>query len=224
MKFISEINNSITQRIDSLKYTDNVRNWNVSNKITINWKGILPDPPKNTSEETKRELEYLQKLTNTLNREDKNLVKLVDIEPLDLYKPIFRKIGKPIPEKDFQKIWSISEPIIMNLKHKFNRPRPKQLGDVLGYDIKVIESKTHKTPAYPSGHTAYAALATYLFSDMYPRYSSDFFQMIGLAGHARCLQGVHYPSDNEASMVISAAIWQDIRYKLFPNLQPYRSR
>jgi len=48
--------------------------------------------------------------------------------------------------------------------------------------------------------------------------------MINLAGFARCLQGVHYPSDNEASMVISGAIWQDVRYKLFPNLQHYRSR
>ena len=131
---------------------------------------------------------------------------------------------KPIPKEDFEKIWKISEPIVMNLKHKFNRPRPKQLGDLLDYNINVTESKTHKTPAYPSGHTVYAAMGAYLFSDMYPRHSSEFFKMIGLAGLARCLQGVHYPSDNEASMVISAAIWQDVRYKLFPNLQAYRSR
>jgi len=109
------------------------------------------------------------------------------------------------------------------LKHKFNRPRPKQLGDLLNYKINVTESRTHHTPAYPSGHTVYAALGAYLFSDMYPHKSSEFFKMISLAGLARCLQGVHYPSDNEASMVISGAIWQDVRYKLFPQLEPYRS-
>ena len=49
-----------------------------------------------------------------------------------------------------------------------------------------------------------------------------FFRKISDAGLARCLQGVHYPSDNEASMVISSAIWQDLRYKLFPDLEPYR--
>jgi hypothetical protein len=32
---------------------------------------------------------------------------------------------------------------------------------------------------------------------------------------------VHYPSDNEASMVISGAIWEDLRYKLFPNLYSF---
>ncbi len=223
MDIISEFNKSLSSRLDSVVYTDKTRTWKVPKIITIDWEGVLPEPPKNTSEETKKELQYLEKLTSKLGYEEKNLIDLVDKEPLDLYKPIFSKMGKPIPKKDFEKIWKISEPIINNLKHKFNRPRPKQLGDLLNYKINVTESRTHHTPAYPSGHTVYAALGAYLFSDMYPHKSSEFFKMISLAGLARCLQGVHYPSDNEASMVISGAIWQDVRYKLFPQLEPYRS-
>jgi len=224
MDIISEFNKSLSSTIDSVVYTKSIKTWEVSDLITIDWENVLPKPPKNTSEETKKELEYLQSITSNLSYEDRGLVKLVDKEPLDLYKPIFTKMGQPIPKKDFEKIWKIADPIIMNLKHKFNRPRPKQLGDLLDYRINVIETETHHTPAYPSGHTVYAALGAYLFSDMYPQHSSHFFEMIGLAGLARCLQGVHYPSDNEASMVISGAIWQDIRYNLFPNLRPYRSR
>jgi len=223
MDIISEFNKSLSSRLDSVVYTNKTRTWKVNKIITIDWEGVLPEPPKNTSEETKKELQYLEKLTSNLGYEEKNLIDLVDKEPLDLYKPIFSKMGKPIPKKDFEKIWKISEPIVMNLKHKFNRPRPKQLGDLLNYKINVTESRTHNTPAYPSGHTVYAALGAYLFSDMYPHKSSEFFKMISLAGLARCLQGVHYPSDNEASMVISGAIWQDVRYKLFPQLEPYRS-
>jgi len=221
---ISEINKSVSNTLDSIKYTDKPKTWKVSNQITIDWEGVLPEPPSNTSEETKKELAYLQVLTNNLNSQSKNLIHLVDKEPLDLYKPIFSKIGQPIPVKDFKKAYNIIDPIILNLKHKFNRPRPKQLGDVMDFNINVTKTKTHQTPAYPSGHTAYAAIASYLFADMYPQYSSEFFKMINLAGFARCLQGVHYPSDNEASMVIGAAIWQDVRYKLFPNLQLHRSR
>ena len=85
-----------------------------------------------------------------------------------------------------------------------------------------LESDSMKSPAYPSGHTAYAALGAYLLADMYPEQSSEFFGKVGDAGHARCLQGVHYPSDNEAAMVITGAIWQDVRYKMFPELKPYR--
>jgi hypothetical protein len=223
MDIISEINKSITSSIDSIVYKNNLKDKKVSNIITINWEGVLPEPPKNTSEETKNELEYLETLTSNLTVASKNLIHLVDKEPLDLYKPIFKKLGKEMPVKDFKKAYNVVDPIILNLKHKFNRPRPKQLGDVMDFNINVTKTKTHHTPAYPSGHTAYAAIAAYLFSDMYPHYSSEFFQMINIAGFARCLQGVHYPSDNEASMVITGAIWQDIRYKLFPELKPYRS-
>lgn len=220
---ISEINKSVSNTLDSIKYTEKTRTWKVSKQITIDWEGVLPEPPSNTSKETKKELEYLQTLTSNLSIASKNLIYLVDKEPLDLFKPIFKKLNKEMPVKDFKKAYNIIDPIIMNLKHKFNRPRPKQLCDVMDFNINVTETKSHKTPAYPSGHTAYAAIAAYLFADMYPQYSSDFFQMIGVAGLARCLQGVHYPSDNEASMVITGAVWQDIRYKLFPELQPYRS-
>ena len=127
-----------------------------------------------------------------------------------------------MPNSAFDKVWNITRPIIMNLKYQYNRPRPVQIAERLGFKVNVVETKTHQTPAYPSSHTTYAAMAAYLLSDMYPNLSSDFFRRIGEAGLARCLQGVHYPSDNEAAMVISGAIWQDIRYKLFPDLEPYR--
>ena len=52
----------------------------------------------------------------------------------------------------------------------------------------------------------------------YPAHSEHFFNKVSTAGMARMLMGVHYPSDNEASMIITGAVWEDIRYKLFPEL------
>jgi hypothetical protein len=222
MNIISKINKSLAERIDKAVYTDNPQTWKVSKSITIDWKNILPEPPKNNSQETKKELGYLAEITDNLSISDKNLVSLVDNEPLDLYNDILRRHGLKMPRDEFKKVWDISLPIIMNLKHQFNRPRPEQLAKFYGLTINVIETKTHQTPAYPSGHTAYAAMGAYLLSDMYPEHSGEFFSKVGDAGHARCLQGVHYPSDNEASMVITGAIWQDIRYKMFPELKPYK--
>ena len=222
MNIISKINKSLAERIDKVVYTDNPQTWKVSKSITIDWKNILPQPPKNNSQETKKELGYLAEITDNLSISDKNLVSLVDNEPLDLYNDILRRHGLKMPRDEFKKVWDISLPIIMNLKHQFNRPRPEQLAKFYGLTINVIETKTHQTPAYPSGHTAYAAMGAYLLSDMYPEHSGEFFSKVGDAGHARCLQGVHYPSDNEASMVITGAIWQDIRYKMFPELKPYK--
>lgn len=219
---ISALDKAFSENINSVKYTDSKKSWKVSDRITIDWRNVLPDPPANNSKETAKELEYLQAITKNLTISDRNLIELVDKEPLDLYNPILRRHDLKMPKSDFDKMWKLAYPIIMNLKHQYNRPRPEQLAERLGFKVNVVKTKTHHTPAYPSGHTAYAAMGAYLLADMYPELSSDFFRKIGEAGLARCLQGVHYPSDNEASMVISGAIWQDIRYKLFPDLEPYR--
>ena len=219
---IFELDKAFSESIDSLKYTDSKKSWKVSDRITIDWRNVLPDPPANNSRETRKELEYLQAITKNLTISEKNLVHLVDKEPLDIYNPILRSNNLEMPRDEFKKIYRLTYPVVMNLKHQYNRPRPKQLGERLGFKINVIETKTHHTPAYPSGHTVYAAMGAYLLSDKYPELSSEFFRKISDAGLARCLQGVHYPSDNEASMVISSAIWQDLRYKLFPDLEPYR--
>ena len=219
---LSDIEKAFSENINSIKYTDSKKSWKVSDRITIDWENVLPKPPANNSKETRKELEYLQNLTKNLTVQEKALVHLVDGEPLDIYNPILKKHRLEMPKKDFKKIYNLTYPVIMNLKHQYNRPRPKQLGDRLGFKINVIETKTHHTPAYPSGHTVYAAMGAYLLADKYSELSSEFFRKISDAGLARCLQGVHYPSDNEASMVISSAIWQDLRYKLFPDLEPYR--
>ena len=219
---LSDIEKAFSENINSIKYTDSKKSWKVSDRITIDWRNVLPDPPANNSKETAKELEYLQAITKNLTISERNLIELVDKEPLDLYNPILRRHDLKMPKKDFKKIYNLTYPVIMNLKHQYNRPRPKQLGDRLGFKINVIETKTHHTPAYPSGHTVYAAMGAYLLADKYPELSSEFFRKISDVGLARCLQGVHYPSDNEASMVISSAIWQDLRYKLFPDLEPYR--
>lgn len=222
MNIISKINKSLAERIDSIVYTTDEKTFKVSNQLTIDWENVLPEPPKNSSNETKKELKYLADITENLSVSQKNLVYLVDKEPLDLYNDILRRHGLKMPRGIFNKVWRITEPVIMNLKHKFNRPRPEQLAKFYGLNINVTETKTHHTPAYPSGHTAYCAMGAYILSDMYPEHSSEFFGKIGDAGFARCLQGVHYPSDNEAAMVISGAIWQDIRYKIFPEIKPFR--
>ena len=222
MNIISKINKSLAERIDSIVYTTDKKTFKVSNQLTIDWANVLPEPPKNSSKETKKELKYLADITENLSISQKNLVYLVDKEPLDLYNDILRRHDLKMPREIFNKVWRMTEPVIMNLNYKFNRPRPEQLAKFYGLNINVTETKTHQTPAYPSGHTAYCAMGAYILSDVYPEHSSEFFGKIGDAGFARCLQGVHYPSDNEAAMVITGAVWQNIRYKIFPEIKPFR--
>jgi len=215
---ISEINKGVSDYINSIRYGKNsfgTKTWKVSKKITIDYKNVLPAPPDNTSTTTKKEIAYLSKLTKNLTKKQINFVHLVDEDPLNVFLPLLRmyNIPKEPAMKEINSIWNLCVPVIMNLKWIHNRARPHQIAEYLGHNINVIETKTHKTPSYPSGHTALAAIGSYYLSDKHPKLSSEFFAAGSSAGLARELQGVHYPSDSEASMVIAGALWQDIKYQ-----------
>ena len=218
MNYIIGVDKVIKEQLRSIKYTDNPKTWDVSDKITIAWDDILPDPPSNDSDVTKKELVYLSELTRNRSNSQVELIKLVDKEPNDLYHKTLKRLNLEFPQDIFDKSWNILKNIIKNLKHQHNRPRPYQISDKYGIAINLLDSKTAKTPAYPSGHTAYAALGAYILAAKYPAHSEHFFDKVSTAGMARMLMGVHYPSDNEASMIIAGAVWEDIRYKLFPEL------
>ncbi len=220
-RYITGTDKAILDKIKQLRYGNVKKTFKVPEVVTIGWDNVLADPPFNDSDTTKKELIYLSELTKNLGSSEIDLVKMVDKDPNLLYQKILNKHGLEFPDEIFKKSWKIMSPVIKNLKYKFNRARPYQLAPLYNIEIKVIETKSHKTPAYPSGHTAYAALGAYILSAKYPEYSSEFFSQVSSAGMARMLQGVHYPSDNEASMIISGAIWENIRYDLFPELRNF---
>ena len=102
-------------------------------------------------------------------------------------------------------------PLVSTLKYFYNRARPLQLANYYDVNIKLIYTKSHHTPAYPSGHTMYAELAAYIASETYPEYRYDFFKLSKYCGLARILQGVHYPSDNKASLIAVKKLYPLIR-------------
>ena len=219
MNYIIGADTFISEQVKNMKYTDKPRTWKVSKQVTIGWDDVLPDPPQNNSETTKKELVYLSNLTRSRSSSQVDLIKLVDEEPNDLFHQTLKKLNLEFPKEIFDKSWNILKPIILNLKHRHNRPRPYQLSEKYGIEINLFDSKTAQTPAYPSGHTAYAAFAGSMLATLYPQHTSEFYELINLAGRARILQGVHYPSDNDASMVIASVLYEDLKYEIFPDMK-----
>lgn len=222
MDYLEKMQDFVGEKLDSLTYMGiegkKPKSYEVSPLIDINWKEVLSEPPKNTSETTKFELLYLQEITRDLSVSEVSLVKTVDVDPDRLFINVLSESVFNQYNKEFKKLWNIVYDVIMNLKYMYNRPRPYHLAPLMDIDVKVMHTQSHLTPAYPSGHAAYAATGAYLFAALRPDLSSELFSIPGKVGLARCLQGVHYPSDNEASMVIVGAIWENIRYKLYPKL------
>ena len=219
-KYANIMDSYAVNNINNIKYDkqpsdDDFAEMNRKTKlVTIDWRNILPDPPDNTSDITKKELEYLEKITSNLSRKEVDLVMKVDANPANLFLPILQDQGLTFPTKLYDKCLYQLNPIILKLKYKYLRPRPEQLASVYNKKINTITTASHHTPAYPSGHTAQAGMCAALLSWMYPELSSKFYGLVETVGMARMLQGVHYPSDNDGGMLLSAAIWEDIKYKI----------
>jgi membrane-associated phospholipid phosphatase len=118
------------------------------------------------------------------------------------------------PERYINLFYDIVEPILMNCKNYWNRPRPNQLAKLYGTKIDVLVTDTINTASYPSGHTVYSKLVGNILTDMYPELSSQILSIAERTGKARVQQGVHYPSDNGASFVFSNYVYDKLKNRL----------
>ena len=183
--------------------------------LDIDIKSILKQPAKNSSSQTEKELRAISKATKSRTRKEIDLVWSVDQEPLTLFKNFLEtKRDRKFPQATFDEYYNILEQYIYALKYYFNRARPEQISPFYNVEIDIIYTDTHQTPSYPSGHTMYSELAAHILSDLYPEYTEEFFMLSEYCGLARILQGVHYPSDNEASKVAVRILYPKIKERI----------
>jgi hypothetical protein len=221
MRKILELGNSIVESIDNIKFsTDKDFEYWKKNPypivvgLDIEWKNLIPNPPPNRSEQTKSELRQVQLVSTNRTDAEVKLVYEVDKDPGLIFVPFLEDKDLPYPKEEIEAYWSVIYPLVMNVKWFYNRPRPYQLGPKYGMEIKYIRTETHNTPAYPSGHTSYGHLVSLVLSEKYPEYAKEFKVFSDQTGEARVLQGVHYPSDNDAAFKLTNNIWRDIKYKI----------
>ncbi len=173
---------------------------------------IVPEPNKNSSTETKNELLYLQGLTKSLTKSQVDLIYRVDDDPMHLFKDLITDNKLDFSTQFFTAMYyTCVIAIVDHLKFYYNRARPYQLAEHYKIKINRTVTNTHGTPAYPSGHTMYAALIAEILGDKYPKYKSNLDAIVDMSGKARELQGVHYPSDNEASKKIIKTIYPQLK-------------
>ena len=85
------------------------------------------------------------------------------------------------------------------------------------YDIpiEVIVTDTHHTAAYPSGHTVYSSLIARILKHHYPIIDQRKLDiLIANTAKARVLQGVHFPSDNQASVELTKVLFNKLKDKI----------
>lgn len=219
MSLIDDIQKALAKKlddIDGLKYRTDLEyhqtpyaNMTFPELGNIDLFSIVAAPAKNSSPETKKELEYIAQQSNNRTIAEIEFVYLVDKDPLFLFENAIKEYNlEEFPYHKFNTIYNnIVIAIIEHLKFFYNRARPFQVAAFYNIKINRLNTATHHTPSYPSGHTIYGALAAEILKEKYPDKTAFFDELVQKVGYARVLQGVHYPSDNKASIKIIKTIY-----------------
>ena len=159
----------------------------------------LPSPPT----DDKAEIVKLKKMMNARTPEDEQSVKDHDEVPFYAIK-VYCEKNKLIFHKDeFNDIIEQSIPIILHFKDRFDRKRPKDVDD----SIETLNSKTNKTPSYPSGHSAQSMLVAKYVIGKFPKHEKGLIAAAKECGIGRVLAGFHYLSDHVAGKLLGEKMY-----------------
>lgn len=197
------------QQLQLLTYK-NLRNYKKPDPILPFDYFVLDKPYANDSTETKQELDEVIASANSRSRQAEETILLIDKDPLIIFKAILKNKQKEFPQHKFDAMYDILYNIVKELKLFYNRPRPNQIAEFYDLRVNVLHTNSHATPAYPSGHTAYAKLAELICIDLFPESANDFREITKKVGQARIKQGVHFASDNAASESLVSAIYDKL--------------
>ena len=150
---ISETAEKVSDNIVSMKYSDNIPpEKKVSDLVSIDWRNVLPEPPENNSQITREEIQEVSELSDKRTDRQVELVMVVDKDIRVMFERLLKDNNLSYPAEKIKKIYNtIVFPVIMNLKWRYNRPRPYQLAPKFGVEIDYIPTDTINTPSYPSG-------------------------------------------------------------------------
>lgn len=205
-------------KIDSLGFDTIFLEQPLSKLVDFDWKKILKPPAKNSSQTTIEELLLISKTTKNRTKKDIELVYNIDQDMDTPFILLLNKYKLKYPQNYIDLFYDIVHPILLNVKGFWNRPRPNQLAKLYNINIDLIKTDTTHTAAYPSGHTVYTSLVASILKDIYPQIDQKKLENIVLeTARARVMQGVHYPSDNQASLIFTKFVFN----KLNPKLRKY---
>lgn len=197
-------------------------------KVTLN-DFKIPDPPANSSAQTRAEINYLLALQSQRTKLDiesslymANVYYNLRVKPTDSTYTRFRNnlffIGRsvgswfnpqdlPVTADVLARVWQDASYFMWSFKYKFLRIRPY----VIDPSLKNLENTDWA--AYPSGHAFNSYVNAFIYQELAPEFTDVFIKDAYDMAHSREIIGVHYPSDSESSRALA----RQFVNKLFEN-------
>tara|TARA_Y100000310_G_C20462318_1_gene705965 strand:+ start:328 stop:915 length:588 start_codon:yes stop_codon:yes gene_type:complete len=158
-------------------------------------------PPENSSATALDEIKYIKYLEI-----DKDFVKEHD-NIKKVFKKTLAELELPYIQEEMDNLVKESGKFIIELKYKYNRPRPFQLAEFYGIELNGIDLDSMRTPSYPSGHAVQGYLISKYYSDKYPEYAKEFKTLGENIAQSRVIAKAHYPSDKNFGKTVAEYLY-----------------
>ena len=162
-------------------------------------------PPENSSATTLDEIKHLANI-----KPNKKFVEMHD-DIKEVFKDTLAELELPYIEEELKSLLKQSAKFVMELKYKYNRPRPHQIAEFYGINLNGVELDTMRTPSYPSGHAIQGYLLGMYFGDKYPQSRKVFTQLGEDIAQSRIVAKAHYPSDKSFGKVVAEYLYSIVR-------------
>ena len=166
--------------------------------------------PKNSSEATKEELNYLiNRIKETqADKEKQELYQTFDIYLDEYYIKFLSQYDIPRDKVEpiIESIHDDIKPLTVKLKYFFQRPRPFQLAYY--YKLKLMPFMTlgADSPSFPSGHAIESKVLSEVLGNMYPELYLPLSKIADEVCDSRIGLGVHYQSDIDVGVYVAEKI------------------
>ena len=147
--------------------------------------------PENTSKQTMDELKQLEDIEI-----DKDFVKEHDDVDGSFDKK-HEELELEFDREESKELLRQAGRYLMELKYKYNRPRPYQLAKFYGMDISKFRLESMNTPSYPSGHATQGYLLGMFYSKRHPQHRKEFMQLGEDIAESRIMAKARFPSDKK---------------------------
>ena len=159
--------------------------------------------PENSSKRTLEEVKYLSNI-----EEDREFVEEHD-KVSKVFGKLHKELGLEFNKDEAKKYNRESAKHIMELKYKYQRPRPHQIADFYGINLNGVDLDSMRTPSYPSGHATQGYLLGMIYSERYPQYNEEFIRLGEDIAESRIVGKAHFPSDKKAGIELAEKLFEN---------------
>lgn len=159
--------------------------------------------PENSSKKTLEEVKYLSNI-----EEDSEFVEEHD-KVSKVFGKLHEELGLEFNKDEAKKYNRESAKYIMELKYKYQRPRPHQIADFYNINLNGVDLDSMKTPSYPSGHATQGYLLGMIYSERYPQYRKEFMKLGEDVAESRIIGKAHFPSDKKAGIELAEKLFEN---------------